>query len=82
MAWILAFVFAALLAGPSGAEDVEVDVELLLAVDVSRSMTPAELEIQRRGYAEALRSDEVISALQGGLLGRVALSYVDRKSVV
>lgn len=77
MAWILAFVFAALLAGPSGAEDVEVDVELLLAVDVSRSMTPAELEIQRRGYAEALRSDEVISALQGGLLGRVALSYVE-----
>jgi len=30
--------------------DLEVDVELVIAVDVSRSMTPRELEIQRRGY--------------------------------
>ncbi|WP_424966883.1 DUF1194 domain-containing protein [Dinoroseobacter sp. S375] len=59
------------------AEEIEVDVELLMAVDVSRSMSPAELEIQRRGYAEALRSDEVIAALQSGLLGQVALSYVE-----
>lgn len=59
------------------ADPIEVDVELLLAVDVSRSMTPAELEIQRRGYAEALRSEDVIRALQTGLLGRVALSYVE-----
>ncbi|WP_239059834.1 DUF1194 domain-containing protein [Ruegeria sp. PrR005] len=29
---------------------VEVDVELILAVDVSRSMTSDELDIQRRGY--------------------------------
>ena len=43
-----------LLARPLHAEPVEVDLELVLAVDVSRSMTPLELEIQRRGYAEAL----------------------------
>jgi hypothetical protein len=63
--------------GTACAAQTEVDVELLLAVDVSRSMTPAELEIQRRGYAEALRSEEVIGALRSGLLGRVALSYVE-----
>ena len=55
----------------------EVDVELFLAVDVSRSMAPAELEIQRRGYAEALRSTEVITAIEGGLIGQIALTYVE-----
>lgn len=55
----------------------EVDVELFLAVDVSRSMSRTELEIQRRGYAEALASDEVFAAVQGGMLGRVALTYVE-----
>ena len=57
--------------------DIEVDVELVLAVDVSRSMSPRELEIQRRGYAEALTSNEVISAITGGLLGQVAVQYVE-----
>ena len=56
---------------------IEVDVELVIAVDVSRSMTPRELEIQRRGYAEALVSREVVSAIRNGLLGRVALAYIE-----
>lgn len=40
-------------------------------------MNPAELDIQRRGYAAALTSPEVIKAIQGGMLGRVALTYVE-----
>jgi len=72
----LPVVFAALVAAvPAHAE--EVDVELALMVDVSRSMQPRELEIQRRGYAEALMSDEVISAIEGGLIGTIALTYVE-----
>jgi len=55
----------------------EVDVELLLAVDVSRSMSRAELEVQRRGYAAALRSPGVIAAIEAGLTGQIALSYVE-----
>ncbi len=58
-------------------EPVEVDLELVLAVDVSRSMSPMELEIQRRGYAEALGSDEVLRAIQSGFLGRIAIAYVE-----
>ncbi len=53
------------------------DVELFLAVDVSRSMSPAELEIQRRGYAEALTSRDVGAAIAGGLIGRIAVTYVE-----
>ncbi|WP_259992304.1 DUF1194 domain-containing protein [Sulfitobacter sp. S190] len=55
----------------------EVDLELVLAVDVSRSMSPAELELQRRGYAEALTSTAVAEAIEGGLLGRIALTYIE-----
>ena len=62
---------------PAQAEDVEVDVELFLAVDVSRSMTARELEIQRRGYAEALVSKEVVRAIEAGLTGRIAATYVE-----
>lgn len=64
-------------AQPATAQEIEVDLELVLMVDVSRSMTQRELEIQRRGYAEALRSDAVFAALQSGLLQTVAVTYVE-----
>lgn len=67
-----------LLTSPVRAQDrIEVDVELFLAVDVSRSMQPYELEIQRRGYAAALQSAEVQAAITGGFLGRIAITYVE-----
>lgn len=59
------------------ATEVEVDVELFLAVDVSRSMTEEELDIQRLGYAEALTSPDVLRAIQNGLIGRIAITYVE-----
>lgn len=64
---------------PALAQDgeIEVDVELVLAVDVSRSMSRAELEIQRRGYAEALSSEAVMGAIGSGFLGRIAVTYVE-----
>ena len=40
-----------------------VDVELVLAVDVSLSMSPMELDIQRKGYAAALTDDRVLQAI-------------------
>jgi hypothetical protein len=78
----LALFAAFLIAREAAAEtapvaDLEVDVELVLAVDVSRSMSPAELEIQRRGYAEALVSDEVLSTIGNGLIGQIALTYIE-----
>lgn len=62
---------------PYDPDSVEVDVELLLLVDVSRSMTPRELEIQRRGYAEALVSEAVMNVISDGFLGHIAISYVE-----
>lgn len=66
----------------------DVDVELALAVDVSRSMDYEEVRMQRQGYVEALSHPEFINAVRGGLLGRIAISYyewageVDQKSVI
>ncbi|MEO1538003.1 MAG: DUF1194 domain-containing protein [Pseudomonadota bacterium] len=73
MRWLFCLVF--LLSAPVRA--TEVDVELALMVDVSRSMGPSELELQRRGYAEAIASDEVVGAILNGFTGRIALTYVE-----
>ncbi|MEO1067178.1 MAG: DUF1194 domain-containing protein [Pseudomonadota bacterium] len=59
------------------AETTEVDAELFLAVDVSRSMSERELEIQRRGYAEALVSEPVLAAIKNGPLGQIAVTFVE-----
>ncbi|MDK1373550.1 MULTISPECIES: DUF1194 domain-containing protein [unclassified Sinorhizobium] len=66
-----------LLGGPGLAEPVTVDLELVVAVDVSYSMEPEELSVQRAGYVEAFRSPEVITALRGGPLGKIAVTYVE-----
>ena len=52
-ALILAVLCAAPLP-PARAADIPVDLELILAVDVSRSMDTEELELQREGYVAAL----------------------------
>jgi hypothetical protein len=57
-----------------------VDVELVLAVDVSFSMDPDELALQREGYAHALLSPEFLSALRNGPLGKVAVAYFEWSS--
>ena len=71
------FVVVLLLAPVLARAETRVDVELMLAVDVSYSMTPNELEIQRRGYAAALRDPEIARAVGAGYHGQVALSYVE-----
>ncbi|MBS3651299.1 DUF1194 domain-containing protein [Pseudaminobacter sp. 19-2017] len=54
-----------------------VDVELVLAVDVSLSMSPTELEIQRMGYAAALTDPQVINAIADGAYGKIAVAYFE-----
>ena len=55
----------------------EVDLELVLAVDISQSMDPEEQRIQRDGYIAALTSQEVLGAIQYGPLGRIAVQYLE-----
>ena len=55
----------------------DVDLELVLAVDVSRSMDPTEQELQKEGYVAALQHPEVLAAIKAGFLGRIAVTYVE-----
>ncbi|SDT88648.1 DUF1194 domain-containing protein [Stappia sp. ES.058] len=55
----------------------EVDVELVLAVDISQSMDTDEQEVQRAGYVAALTSREVLDAIRYGPTGRIAVSYME-----
>jgi uncharacterized protein YbaA (DUF1428 family) len=57
--------------------DPVVDVELILAVDVSYSMDMEELAIQREGYAQAIVSKEFLAALKTGPTGKIAVTYFE-----
>jgi hypothetical protein len=64
--------------GPSAqAQDLPVDLELVLAVDVSGSIDEVEAELQRQGYVMAVSHPRVIEAIQGGGYGRIAVTYVE-----
>jgi len=54
-----------------------IDVALVLAVDVSRSMSYEELRIQRQGYASAIASPEVIRAIGQGAYRRIAITMFE-----
>ena len=54
-----------------------VDVELVIAVDVSYSMDMDELAVQREGYAQALVSKEFLQALKTGPNSKIAITYFE-----
>ncbi len=56
---------------------VAVDVELVIAVDVSYSMDPDEQALQREGYVMALTSREFLRALREGANGKIAVTYFE-----
>lgn len=59
------------------ANAVPVDVELVLAVDISYSMDPDEQALQREGYRLALTSKEFLQALREGAHGKIAITYIE-----
>ena len=72
----LGVAMVAALAVPAAAE-VPVDLELILAVDVSGSMDQEEQALQRRGYVEAFLHPEVAAAVRSGPYGRIAVTYIE-----
>jgi hypothetical protein len=73
---LLSLAVTSVLPAPARAE-LEVDLALVLAVDVSRSMDVDEQRLQRDGFVEAFRSGAVHEAVRKGVLGRVAVVYVE-----
>ncbi|WP_409363881.1 DUF1194 domain-containing protein [Bradyrhizobium sp. BR 10261] len=57
-----------------------VDLELVIAVDVSYSVEPGDLEAQREGYAKSIVSKEFLRAVRAGPIGKIALTYFEWSS--
>ncbi len=73
-------VFAALAFQPWAGEAraaQAVDVALVLAADVSRSIDEEEFALQRRGYAAAIADPRVLDAIRAGPHGAIAVSFVE-----
>src|SRR5262249_25074446 len=62
---------------PPTAAATNVDVQLVIAVDVSYSMDPDEQALQREGYITGLTSHEFLDALHQGMHGKIAITYFE-----
>ena len=80
----IAFFFCVLaLAAPSRAQaPARVDLELVLAIDVSGSVDPEEAALQRDGYLRAFADPRVLRAISGGERKRIAVAYIEWASTV
>ena len=58
----------------------QVDLKLVLAVDVSGSIDSEEFQLEREGTADAFADPEVLKAIQGGSLGKIAVAMLDFSS--
>jgi Protein of unknown function (DUF1194) len=56
---------------------IPVDIELVIAVDISYSMDPEEQALQREGYIKALTSREFLQALRQGMHSKIAVTYFE-----
>ncbi len=54
-----------------------VDLMLVLAADVSRSIDDNKYELQRKGYAAAMSDPEVLRAIAAGPSGRIAVAFIE-----
>jgi hypothetical protein len=76
---VLALSVGALAATPVRAE--QVDLLLVLAADVSRSVDHQKFLLQREGYAAAISDSQVLEAIRSGLNGKIALTFVEWSGV-
>jgi hypothetical protein len=79
---MLALLIAAAAIFPSAPRAAEpVDLLLVLAADVSRSVDAGKFQLQREGYAAAISNPQVLDAIQSGRHGRIGLTYVEWSGV-
>jgi len=62
---------------PARAAATPVDLLLVLAVDVSRSIVESDARLQRDGYRNAFLDPEVQAAIRGGPVGAIGVAYVE-----
>jgi len=75
--FVAAAVVVGCLIGSSLARAETVDVALVFAADVSRSVDDDEFKLQRQGYATAITNPRVLQAIAAGPHGAVAICFVE-----
>jgi hypothetical protein len=75
-------VAAVLLLAPAAQAAERVDLLLVLASDVSRSVDAEKFELQRRGYGQAMADPRVIEAIRSGSTGRIAVCFLEWSGVM
>ncbi len=73
--FLAAFVFFSVAATARAAETV--DLLLVLAADVSRSIDEQKFQLQRDGYAAAIRDQRVLDAITSGVNRRIAVCFIE-----
>ena len=66
----------ALVTAPRARAQGNVDLQLVLAVDVSGSVSEARFELQKRGYVAAFRDPRLLQAIQSGSQQRIAVTML------
>jgi len=79
---LLALIVAAAALLPAAAFAAEdVDLLLVLAADVSRSVDAAKFQLQREGYAAAISDPRVLETIRSGGIGRIGLTFLEWSGV-
>jgi hypothetical protein len=66
----------------AGRETDDVDLLLVLAADVSRSVDATKFQLQRNGYASAISDPRVLAAIKSGPHGRIGIAFVEWSGAV
>src|SRR5437762_8279319 len=74
---LVAIVILALFSVSGEARSAGVDLEVILAADVSRSIDDAEFDLQRKGYAAALTDPRVLAAIHGRPGAAIGVSFIE-----
>ncbi|HML08606.1 MAG TPA: DUF1194 domain-containing protein [Xanthobacteraceae bacterium] len=77
----LLLLIAAALAPSVAAATEQVDLLLVLAADVSRSIDSVKFQLQREGYAAAVSDPRVLDAIRSGRNGRIGLTFIEWSGV-
>jgi hypothetical protein len=79
---LLLVVLAAAALSPTAAPAADkVDLLLVLAADVSRSVDASKFQLQREGYAAAVSNPRVLDAVRSGHNGRIGVTYIEWSGV-
>jgi hypothetical protein len=74
---LVAIALLAVFSAASEARSAGVDLEVILAADVSRSIDDAEFDLQRKGYAAALTDPRVLAAIHGRQGAAIGVSFIE-----